>query len=93
MWNIVSIYVKYRFLQKNSWYLLGVLFKISDEPPCHFIGESPGLCSPYPLKTNAIAANTKQILDSTYLIRYNGMIVTVNSRKTETIGTCTKWLS
>ena len=24
MWNKVSIYVEYRFLQKNSWYLLGV---------------------------------------------------------------------
>ena len=24
MWNIVSIYAKYKFLQKNSWYLLGV---------------------------------------------------------------------
>ena len=24
MWNIVSIYVKYKFLQKNSRYLLGV---------------------------------------------------------------------
>ena len=32
MWIVVYIYMKYKFLQKNSWYLVGVRINLGPRP-------------------------------------------------------------